>query len=62
MSDDTTRELLVEAANRSASYLEGLHAREVQPSRHLIERLNGALDVSLPNEPSEAADVLYFPR
>ena len=60
MSNETTRELLAEAANRAAAYLEGLHARDVQPSRHAIERLNGALDVPLPNEPGDAAEVLAF--
>lgn len=60
MSGESTRKLLVAAANRAASYLEGLHAREVQPSRHSIERLNGALGVPLPNEPSDAAEVLAF--
>lgn len=60
MSDESTRKLLVAAANRAASYLEGLHAREVQPSHYSIERLNGALGVSLPNEPSDAAEVLAF--
>lgn len=60
MSDESTRELLVAAANRAASYLEGLHAREVQPSRHSIERLNGALAVPFPNTPGGAAEVLAF--
>ncbi|HEX5280230.1 MAG TPA: aminotransferase class V-fold PLP-dependent enzyme [Micropepsaceae bacterium] len=56
----TTRELLVEAANRAASYLERLDARAVRPSHQAIERLNDALGMPLPTQPSDAAEVLAF--
>jgi glutamate/tyrosine decarboxylase-like PLP-dependent enzyme len=59
-SHESIRELLVEAANRAAEYIDGLQSREVRPPRAAIERLAEALDVSLPNEPSDAAEVLAF--
>jgi glutamate/tyrosine decarboxylase-like PLP-dependent enzyme len=60
MSNESIRELLIAAAGRAAAYLDGLQIREVMPSRDSIERLNKALDLSLPNEPSDAAEVLAF--
>jgi glutamate/tyrosine decarboxylase-like PLP-dependent enzyme len=60
MSNESIRELLIAAAGRAAGYLEGLQIREVTPSPDSIERLNKALDLSLPNEPSDAAEVLAF--
>jgi glutamate/tyrosine decarboxylase-like PLP-dependent enzyme len=60
MSTESVRELLIEAANRAARYIDELHAREVTPSRGSIERLRDALDVSLPHEPSDAAAVVAF--
>ncbi len=59
-SNESTRALLVEAANRAAAYLEALPARDVQPSPQSIERLKGALDISLPDAPGDAAEVLAF--
>jgi glutamate/tyrosine decarboxylase-like PLP-dependent enzyme len=60
MSNESIRELLVEAANRAAQYIDGLRSREVNPSRGSIGRLSDALDASLPNGPSDAAEVLAF--
>jgi glutamate/tyrosine decarboxylase-like PLP-dependent enzyme len=60
MGNKDIRELLVEAANRAADYIDGLLSREVRPSCGSIERLRDALDVSLPNEHSDAAEVLAF--
>ena len=54
----STRELLIEAANRAASYLERLDARAVRPSHQAIDRLNDALDMPFPTQPSNAAQVL----
>jgi glutamate/tyrosine decarboxylase-like PLP-dependent enzyme len=58
MNSDRTRELLVEAANRAANYIEGLRVREVRPLRGSIERLMVALDSSLPDKPSNPNDIL----
>lgn len=60
MSDEDLRRLLIEAANRAAAYIEGLGERQVSASPQAIERLAAALDVSLPNEPADAAEVLAF--
>lgn len=60
MSDEGLRKLLIEAANRAAAYIEGLGERQVSASREAIERLTDALDVSLPDEPGDAAEVLAF--
>ncbi|HEY1891336.1 MAG TPA: pyridoxal-dependent decarboxylase [Steroidobacteraceae bacterium] len=60
MSDESVRELLIEAANRAAAYLEGLREREVGPLQGAIERLTDALDVCLPDESTNAAEVLAF--
>jgi glutamate/tyrosine decarboxylase-like PLP-dependent enzyme len=60
MSDDNIRELLLEAANRSASYLERLSVRAVRAERGAVERLTEALDGPLPAAPSRAADILAF--
>lgn len=60
MTIEGIRELLVNAANRAAEYIDGLPAREVKPSRRAIERLHEALDVSLPDESSDAGEVLAF--
>ncbi len=58
MNSDNTCELLVEAANRAANYIEGLRVRDVRPLRGSIERLMKALDSSLPDKPSKPNDVL----
>jgi glutamate/tyrosine decarboxylase-like PLP-dependent enzyme len=58
MSSDNTRELLVEAANRAANYIEGLHVRDVRPLRGSVERLMQILDSPLPDGPSRPTDVL----
>src|SRR5258708_19673186 len=58
MDSDNTRELLVEAANRAANYIEGLRVRDVRPLRGSVERLMGVLDGPLPDNPSRPTDVL----
>jgi glutamate/tyrosine decarboxylase-like PLP-dependent enzyme len=58
MNGGDTRELLVNAANRAADYLEGLRLRDVGPLRGSIERLMEVLDGPLPDNPSRPADVL----
>ena len=58
MNSDNTRELLVEAANRAANYIEGLRVRDVRPLRGSVERLMGVLDGPLPDNPSRPTDVL----
>jgi glutamate/tyrosine decarboxylase-like PLP-dependent enzyme len=60
MSKDNVRELLLDAANRAASYIDQLSAREVCPQRGAVERLIEALDVPLPSEPSGSSDILAF--
>ena len=60
MSNDNIRELLVDAANRSANYVEKLRVREVRAERAAVERLIEALDGPLPSEPSRPADILAF--
>jgi len=57
---DNIRELLRDAANRAASYIERLDMRAVRPDRDAVERLREALDGALPAEPSRAADILAF--
>jgi glutamate/tyrosine decarboxylase-like PLP-dependent enzyme len=54
------RGLLSDAANRAASYLEQLPAREVPAQRAAIERLMNALDGPLPDEPTPAVEILAF--
>lgn len=56
----TTRELLAEAAKRAANYLDGLENRSAGPVAGAVERLAAALDTPLPNEPTDAADILAF--
>ena len=58
MNSNNTRELLVEAANRAADYIEGLCARDVRPLRGSVERLLEVLDCPLPDNPSRPTDVL----
>ncbi len=58
MDSDNTRELLVEAANRAANYIEGLRVRDVRPLRGSVERLMVVLDGPLPDNPSRPTDVL----
>lgn len=60
MNRDNTRELLVDAANRAANYIEGLRVRDVRPLRGSVERLMQALDHPLPDQPSRSTDVLAF--
>jgi glutamate/tyrosine decarboxylase-like PLP-dependent enzyme len=54
------RPLLLDAAERGASYLEGLNDKRVFPDDDAIARLADALESSLPEAPAEAADVLEF--
>ena len=58
--ESETRGLLVEAANRAASYLEQLPVREVRALRGAAARLLEALAGPLPSEPSPPADILAF--
>ena len=60
MSDSNIRELLVDAADRAAGYLEQLPAREVRAQRGAVERLKKALDGPLPDEPAPPAEILAF--
>ena len=60
MSSDSIRELLVEAALRSANYIEQLRVREVRADPAAVERLRTALAAPLPSEPSRASDILAF--
>ena len=60
MGHDDIRELLVEAAHRSANYIEKLRGRAVRADRDAVERLTKALDGPLPAEPSRAAEILHF--
>jgi len=60
MSSDSIRELLVEAALRSANYIEQLRVREVRADPAAVERLRKALAAPLPSEPSRAGDILAF--
>jgi glutamate/tyrosine decarboxylase-like PLP-dependent enzyme len=57
---DTTRELLADAADRGASYLESLAERPVFPRAADIERLRTALSDELPTGPTPDAEVLAF--
>src|SRR6202142_1106105 len=58
MNSNATRELLVEAANRAAIYIEGLPFRDVCPLRGSVERLIDVLNSPLPDNPSNPSDVL----
>ena len=49
MNIGNTRELLIEAANRAANYIEGLSVRDVRPLRGSVERLMEVLDNPLPD-------------
>jgi glutamate/tyrosine decarboxylase-like PLP-dependent enzyme len=60
MSNDDLRKLLLDAANRAASYIEGLGTRDVCAQRGAVERLIAALDQPLPGEPSRPHDILAF--
>ena len=60
MTNDSVRELLLDAANRAASYIEQLGARDVCAQRGAVERLTKALDEPLPSEPSRPHDILAF--
>jgi len=58
MSDEKTRELLVEAANRAANYIERLRLRDVRPLRGSVDRLVDALNGPFPDNPTSPSDVL----
>jgi glutamate/tyrosine decarboxylase-like PLP-dependent enzyme len=60
MSDSSMHELLAEAAQRAARYLDGLEGRAVGPLPGAVERLTAALAGSLPEGPSEPAEILAF--
>ena len=57
---DPTRALLLEAANRAASYIEQLRIREVRAHPRAVERLIEALAGPLPAGPGEPREILAF--
>jgi len=60
MNPDDTRELLANAARRSAQYLEGLEERSVAPKAVSVDRLIAALDTPLADAPTDAGEILSF--
>jgi len=60
MNPDDTRELLANAARRSAHYLEGLEDRNVAPKAVSVDRLIAALDTPLADAPTAAGEILSF--
>ena len=54
---DSTRDLLSDAASRASRYLDALPERAVAPDPAVVERL-GALDIALPDGPTDARAVL----
>jgi glutamate/tyrosine decarboxylase-like PLP-dependent enzyme len=60
MTQDDTRALLIDAAERAARYLETLDERPVAAHPGSVERLLAALEPSLPEAPAGAAEVLDF--
>ena len=60
MTSDSIRALLTEAAERAATYLDGLPSRHVGPLPGAVARLAAALDEELTEEPSDPAEVLAF--
>ncbi len=60
MPSKSTRELLADAANRAADYLEALADRAVGQSHGAVEKLIEALNEPLPEYASQAEDVLAF--
>ena len=60
MNPDDTRELLANAARRSAHYLEGLEDRSVSPKPASVERLLAALDTPLADALTDAEEILSF--
>lgn len=60
MSHNSTRALLIDAAQRGAAYLDGLPSRPVAPLPAAVERLTAALDAPLPEGPSDPAEVVAF--
>jgi glutamate/tyrosine decarboxylase-like PLP-dependent enzyme len=57
---DSTRRLLADAAQRAASYLDGVGTRHVFPREADIERLRAALAGAMPAGDSPEADILSF--
>jgi glutamate/tyrosine decarboxylase-like PLP-dependent enzyme len=60
VDNDDLQELLLDAANRAARYLDGLRHRDVGAMRGSVERLIAALDGPLPDLPSKPAEILAF--
>jgi glutamate/tyrosine decarboxylase-like PLP-dependent enzyme len=54
------RDLLINAAERAAGYLKGLDDRHVGPVPGSIKRLTDTLDGSMPEQPSQAADIIAY--
>lgn len=60
MHDNSTEQLLLDAAKRAADYLEGLPARNAGPLAGAAERLAQALEGSLPDTPGDDQQILAF--
>jgi glutamate/tyrosine decarboxylase-like PLP-dependent enzyme len=60
MNHDGIRELLANAASRSADYLDGLESRSVSPVAGSVERLVTLLERPIPDSPVEASEILSF--
>lgn len=60
MNSNKRRSLLADAAERGTRYLEELETGPVFPQPSQIARLEEALDAPLPNEPTDASEVLAF--
>ncbi len=58
MEHEAVRTLLLDAARRAVVFLEGLDERRVFPEEAALSRLDEALAGALPDEPSDAQDVL----
>jgi hypothetical protein len=56
----STRELLADAADRGANYLDSLDRRPVFPHDADVERLRAALRGDMPPNPTADAEVLAF--
>jgi glutamate/tyrosine decarboxylase-like PLP-dependent enzyme len=58
--NESTRQLLIDAANRAATYIDSLASRRVSAASETIERLTTALDIPMPDHGSTADHVLTF--
>jgi len=60
VSNDDQRELLLDAANRAADYLDSLRDRDVRAAPGSVEKLMAALDSPFPDRPSKPVEILAF--